>query len=142
MRRLLAMSLALLAFVACAFVACAFVACGGDDDDGSTAADSTSATESTAAAPTTGAASDGATWTYHDLTGQEVTVTEGEGTSFQGDIPQPVAVIDGFAGDCTSLRGELNRWLSDVEDPAIGERASAYAQYAFDLGNRNGCEWT
>jgi hypothetical protein len=132
MRRLLAMSLALLAFIAC----------GGDDDDVSTVPDATRTTGSTAAAPTTGGASVGGTWTYHDLTGQEVTVTEGAGTSFQGDIPEPVAIIDGYADDCTSLRGELNSWLSQVDDPAIGERASAYAQYAFDVGNRNGCEWT
>jgi hypothetical protein len=131
MRRLLAMSLALLAFVAC----------GGDDDDDS-APESTSTTESTAAAPTTGAASGGATWTYRDLDGQEVTVTEGEGTSFQGDIPQPVSAIDSAAGDCVTLQGELDSWLSQLDDPDIGERASAYAQYAFEVGTRNGCALT
>ena len=131
MRRLLAMTLAALL---------AFAACGGDDDD-SAAAPSTSVADTAPDATTTAAAAPGsATWTYPNLDGQNVTAVESDSTGFTGGVPTPVSIIDGAAGDCAALQTELAFWLSQLDDPDIGERASAYAQYALDVGARNSCD--
>jgi hypothetical protein len=133
MRRLLAMSLAVLAFAACS----------GDDDDDSTA---TSPSTADTAGDTTTATSPGTgTWTYPDLDGQNVTVDQSNDsatTSFVGDSPMPVSIIDKATGDCAALQSELDFWVSQLDDPAIGARASAYAQYALDVGARNRCALT
>ena len=130
MRRLLALLLTVVAFVAC----------GGDDDDddGAAPTETTSVAETTGVAETT-TASDAAQWSYTDLNGQLVIVIESDGTSFTGGVPEPVAVIDSVAADCAAVQVELDHWLSQLDDPDIGPRASAYAQYALDQAATNAC---
>lgn len=81
-------------------------------------------------------------FTYLNLAGEPVTIRETNSTGFTGGVPGPISAIDLFRANsgCSGIRTELDFWLSMLDDPDVGGRASVYARYALDVGAQDGCD--
>jgi hypothetical protein len=81
------------------------------------------------------------TWSYPGPDGRVVVIPNDGRRMWVGGRPGPIAEIDDYVttGDCRSVVGERDFWVSMFGASGSGEYVYAYAQYAADRAAEMGC---
>jgi len=75
------------------------------------------------------------------LDGRKIEIRPDADTAFVGDVPAPVqqTVDIAIESGCEGVRTQRDLWAARIDEPAIGDEASVYAEHAQRVADYIGC---